>query len=130
MIQRSGKQCYGKCEKHESTVDIDYDELLNHVDTDDDQNNEDQHEEESEYGIMRPHELLDLDLDSENNGNNSVNLSSVSTATVTNLTLPNDEYYIHMCTLLNECQQHQFNYVMQWAAKYYFAERNDVSEPD
>ena len=44
--------------KHESTVDIDYDELL------DDQNNEYQHEETS--------------------GNNSVNASSASTATVTN----------------------------------------------
>ena len=28
--------------KHESTVDIDYDKLLNHFDFDDDQKNEDQ----------------------------------------------------------------------------------------
>ena len=106
-------------EKRESTVDIDYDELLNHVDDDqnddidDDQNNENQHKEESEYGIMIPEGLLDLNLDLENNGNNSVNASSASTATVTNLTLPNDEYY-NMCTQLDERQQHLFNYVMQW----------------
>ena len=85
--------------------------MLNHVDFDDDQNNKDQHSKESEYGIMRPDELLDLNLDSENNGNNSVNASGASTATVTNLTLPNDEYY-HMCMQLNERQQHLFNYVM------------------
>lgn len=44
LIQRSWKWYYGKYEekKHESNVDIDYDELHNHVDIDDDQNNKGQ----------------------------------------------------------------------------------------
>lgn len=78
---------------------------------------------------MRPDELLDLNLDSENTGSNSLNTFSASAVTVNNVTLPNGEYY-HMCMQLNERQQHLFNYVMQWAAKYYIAERNDVPEPD
>ena len=51
--------------KYESTVDKDYDELLNHVhdeqndDIADDQNNEDQHKKESKHEITRPDELLD-----------------------------------------------------------------------
>ena len=80
-----------------------------HVDTDDDQNMS-INMRKKENRIMRPDDLLGFDLDSENNGNNSVNLSSASTAAVTNLTLPNDEYY-HMCTQLNEQQQHP-GYVM------------------
>ena len=59
----------------------------------------------------------------------SANVFSAPTATITNLILPNDEYYL-MCTQSNERQQQLFNYVMQWAAKYYFAERKDVSEPN
>ena len=78
---------------------------------------------------MRPDELLDLNLDSENTGSNSLNTFSASAVTVNNVTLPNDEYY-HMFMQLNERQQHMFNYVMQWAAKSYIAERNDVPEPD
>ena len=31
---------------------------------------------------------------------------------------------------LNKRQQYLFNYVIQWAAKYYFDETNDASEPD
>ena len=79
---------------------------------------EHQHEEEREYGIMRPDDLLGFDLDSENNGNNSVNLSSASTAAVTNLMLPNDEYY-HMSTQLNEQQQHLW-YVMGCKILFYW----------
>ena len=66
---------------------------------------------------MRPDDLLGFDLDSENNGNNSVNLSSASTAAVTNLMLPNDEYY-HMSTQLNEQQQHLW-YVMSCKILFY-----------
>lgn len=66
---------------------------------------------------MRPDNLLGFDLDSENNGNNSVNLSSASTAAVTNFTLPNAEYY-HMCTQLNEQQQHLW-YVMGCKILFY-----------
>lgn len=51
------------------------------------------------------------------------------TATLTNFTLPNDEYY-HICTQLNERREHLFNNVIQWVVKHYFPERNNVSEPD
>ena len=110
--------------RHEPFLNIDYDELHNYNDIL--ESSED--EEDCEYGLMRPDELLDLHT-VNNNDDNDENVPPVAATTVSNLTLPNDEYY-NMCFQLNEGQQHLFNFIMQWAVKYHFAETNAKPEPD
>ena len=56
-----------------------------------------------------------------------INASAVSTV-IDNFLLPNEQFY-EICTQLNKGQQHQFNFIMQYALHCKLAEKNNESPP-
>ena len=98
--------------KHESYLDINYEELqnFNFVQSDEEEDN-------AEFSIINPN-LLDLDLE---DSDNVINATAVSTI-IDNLLLPNEQFY-EICSQLNEGQQHLFNFIMQFALHCKLAEK-------
>ena len=97
--------------KHEPYLDINYEKLqnFNFAQSDEEKDN-------AEFSVINPN-LLDLNLeDSEN----LINVTAVSTV-INNLLLPNEQFY-EICSQLNECQQHLFNFIMQYCK---LAEKNN-----
>ena len=100
--------------KHESYLDINYEELqnFNFVQSDEEEDN-------AEFSMINPN-LLDLDLE---DSDNVINATAVSTI-IDNLLLPNEQFY-EICSQLNEGQQLLFNFVLQDALHCKLAEKNE-----
>ena len=107
-------------EKHEPYIDLDYDDL-NHPYL----SEEDDDEIDDDFSMINP-ELLDLDLEEAGNNTNTV---PVAATTIDNIMLPTAEFH-DMCSKLNEEQMYMFNYIMRYAIKSRFAERNDEETPE
>ena len=94
-------------------MDIDYEELqnFNFVQSDEEEDN-------AEFSMINPN-LLDLDLEDSD----SVNNASVVSTIIENLLLPDKKFY-EICSQLNECQQHLFNFLMQYTLHCKLVEKN------
>ena len=106
--------------KHEPNLDIDYEELHNY-----DILESDEEEDNNDFSMINP-DLLDFDIDADSNPTPNV---PIAPTTIDNILLPNDQYY-EKCSQLNEGQQSLFNFIMKYAVKCRFAERNNELPPD
>ena len=71
-------------------------------------------------------ELIDLDHDRDNDISPNVSVAATSQQTIL---LPNDQFY-DKCFQLNFKQQHLVDFVMQYAVKCHYHERNNQPLPD
>ena len=83
----------------------------------------DEEEDNNDFSMINPN-LIDFDIDDGNHAN--VPIASTS---IDNILLPNEQYY-QMCSQLNEGQQHLFNFIMKYAIKCRFAEKNNEPPPE
>ena len=102
--------------KHETYLDIDYEELENFsfVHSDDEEE-----EDNTEFSMINP-DLLNLDLEVSD----SVNNAPVASVTVDNILLPSQQFY-EIFSQLNEGQQHLFNFAIQHAVYCKLAEKDN-----
>ena len=78
----------------------------------------------NEFSMFDP-SLIDFDISDNDRSNSS---SSTSNNSVQVVNMPNNTFY-DMCAALNEKQLHLFNFIMQFAVKYRYAEKNNVDPP-
>ena len=100
--------------------DIDEDDLLPVYENSDAESEEN----DADFGMLNP-DLLDLDMDEGHDGNTSAPVASTA---VQIQTLPPEQFY-HMCSQLNELQQHLFNVIMKFAVMCKLCEKNDEPMP-
>ena len=83
----------------------------------------DEEEDNNDFSMINP-DLIDFDIVDSNSAN-----GPIAPTTIDNILLPNEQYY-QMCSQLNEGQQHLFNFIMKYAIKCRFAEKNNELPPE
>ena len=109
-------------ERHEPFEEVELEEIENHLLTISDNEEDDDNADFSMFDL----ELIDLDHDSDNNLSPNVSVAATSQQTIL---LPNYQFY-DMRFQLNFKQQLLFDFVMQYAVKCRYHERNNQSLPD
>ena len=105
---------------HEPFKDINFEDLPRPYEND---SSDEEENQDNEFSIYDP-SLIGLDDDSDNQGR----VSSGAAASIEVISMSNETFY-EMCSQMNKKQLYLLNFIMQYAVKCRYAERNNNVAP-